>query len=124
MIKTVNDLKNRKLDKFYVAMYIITYPVPIKREECIENINLIVIYGVNCEGKKIIIDIFLERENDNRFWLEKFEHIKSRGLEKILFLVTKLNKNIDRAIKILYNRDNSRRITYRYNYAFEKVFNL
>ena len=103
MIRTLNDLKNRKLDKLYIAVYLVTYPVPIKKDECIENANLGVLYGINCEGKRRIIDIFLEKETDNRFWLEKFEHIKSRGIEKILFLVAKFDKNIGRAIKILYN---------------------
>jgi transposase-like protein len=103
MIRTVNDLKNRKLDKFYVAVYLVTYPVPVKKDMCTESTELCILYGVTPEGKRKIIDVFLEKVHDNRFWLEKFEHIKSRGLEKILFLLTKADKNIDRALKILYN---------------------
>jgi len=100
---TIKEIRNRRLDKCYISMYILRYPVPMKREELTEDIDLYVIYGVNLQGKRRIIDIAFNRPKDNRFWLEKFEYIKSKGVEEILFLVTNIDKNIDKAIRILYS---------------------
>ena len=54
-------------------------------------------------GNKEIIGMYFENTKNNRYWLEKFEELKSRNVEKILFFVTPHNQNIERCIKIIYN---------------------
>jgi transposase-like protein len=54
-------------------------------------------------GSRQVLGVYFDNENDNRFWLERFEDLKARGLDKALFLVMPRNKNIERCIKILYN---------------------
>lgn len=100
---TFNELLNKKLVKFYVIVHVVTVKMPIKKNENIININIYILYGVDIRGQKTILGIYKENKNDNRFWLEKLEYIKSRNLEKILFVSMEPNKKLEQAFKILYN---------------------
>ena len=100
---TINELLNKKLDKFYVIVHIVTVKMPIKKNENIINTNIYIIYGVDIRGQKTVLGIYKENKNDNRFWLEKLEYIKSRNLEKILFVSMEPHKKLEQAFKILYN---------------------
>lgn len=49
-----------------------------------------------------IINIYQDRTNNKRFWLDCFEALKARGLKNILFLSVDNNKNIKRTAKIAF----------------------
>lgn len=97
------DFQKRKLSKFYITVYVITKEIKIRTESCITNKELYVLAAMDIFGNRQILGIYFDNENDNRFWLERFEDFKARGLNKILFLVTPSNKNIERCVKIIYN---------------------
>lgn len=105
----LNDLQKRKLNKCYLAWYIITKEILIKDSTCIQKKKLYVIYGVDVIGNRQIIGTYFEKNDDNRFWLETFEDLKARNAETVLFLVTPPHHNIERCVKIVYN---SIRIVY------------
>lgn len=105
----LNDLQKRKLQKCYLAWYIIDKEITIKDDNCIQKKKLYTIYGVDIVGNRQILGVYFEKTHDNRFWLETFEDIKARGTEKVLFLVTPTHHNIERCVKIVYN---SIRIVY------------
>ena len=99
----LNDFQKRKLKKFYIAIYVITKETKIRTETSIADKMIYIIVGVDIKGNRQILGVYFDNPNDNRFWLEKLEDIKARGVERILFLVTPKNKNIEKGIKILYN---------------------
>lgn len=99
----ITDFQKRKLKNFYIVLYVITKEIRIRTDSCITNKKLYVLTGLDIMGSRQVLGIYFDNENDNRFWLERFEDFKARGLNKILFLVTPINKNIERCIKILYN---------------------
>lgn len=99
----LNDFKKRKLKNFYVTVYVITKEIRIRTETCIADKSLYVLAGMDITGARQILGVYFDNKEDNRFWLERFEDIKARGVEEILFFVTPKNKNIERGIKILYN---------------------
>ena len=47
------------------------------------------------------INIYQDRVNNNRFWLDCFETLKARGLKNILYLSVDDNKNMKRTAKIV-----------------------
>ena len=99
----LNDFQKRKLKNFYVTVYVITKEIRIRTESCITNKTLYVLAGMDIMGSRQVLGVYFDNKNDNRFWLERFEDIKARGVDNILFFVTPKNKNIERGIKILYN---------------------
>lgn len=99
----LNDLQKRKLNKCYIAWYIIAQEITIRDSICMQKKKLYIIYGVDIVGNRQIIGMYFEKKNDNRFWLEVFEDLKARNAETVLFLVTPPHRNIERCVKILYN---------------------
>ena len=97
------DFQKRKLNNFYVTVYVIVKEIKIRTESCITNKKLYVLAAMDVFGNRQILGMYFDNENDNRFWLEKFEDLKARGLDKILFFITPPHKNIERCIKIIYN---------------------
>ncbi len=97
------DLQKRKLKNFYITVYVITKEIKIRTESCIANKTLYIIAAMDVYGDRQILGMYFENENDNRYWLERFEDFKARGLGKVLFFVTPENKKIERCIRILYN---------------------
>lgn len=97
------DFQKRKLNDFYITVYVITKEIKIRAESCITNKTLYVLAAMDILGNRQILGIYFDSESNNRFWLEKFEELKSRGLNKILFFITPPHQNIERCIKIIYN---------------------
>lgn len=97
------DFQKRKLKKFYLATYIITKEIQIRTDSCICNKTLYIMFGCDFIGNRQIIGMYFANDNDHRFWLERFEEIQARGIEKIMFFVTPTDKNIERCVKIVYN---------------------
>ena len=99
----VNEFQKRKLERSYISVYIVIKPIVIETDDGIEPKNLCIFYGFTSLGARKIIAIYFEDTQDNRFWLNIFEDLKSRNLRNIMFLVTPKNKNIERCAKIVYN---------------------
>lgn len=99
----VNEFRKRKLERSYISVYIVIKSIVVETDEGIEPKNLCVLYGFTALGARKIIAIYFENTEDNRFWLNIFEDLKSRNLRNIMFLVTPKNKNIERCAKIVYN---------------------
>lgn len=99
----INEFRKRKLERSYISVYIVIKSIVVETEEGIEPKNLCVLYGFTALGARKIIAIYFENTEDNRFWLNIFEDLKSRNLRNIMFLVTPKNKNIERCAKIVYN---------------------
>ena len=97
------DFQKRKFKKFYIVIYVITKEIRIRTDSCITNKDLYILCGIDIMGNREMLGVYFNNEYDNKYWLEKFEDIKARGVEKILFFVTPKNRNIERCIKILYN---------------------
>lgn len=104
MIKLdLSQFKGRKLDKYYPVWHFVDYSFPYKKDDVVMIKKIVVIFAFTTFGKRKIIDIFLDNSKDNRFWLEKFEQLKSRGCEKVSFMSTNLSDNVVKSMKIVYN---------------------
>lgn len=97
------DFQKRKFSNCFVAIYIVTKNIKIRTDTCITNKKLYFVFGLDFMGYRQVFGMYFDNENDTRFWLEKFEDFQARNLKDILFLITPPNKNIERAVKIIYN---------------------
>lgn len=55
---------------------------------------------MDIKGIRHLLNIYADRINNNHFWFDVFEDLKSRGVKNILFLSVDDNKNIKRTAKI------------------------
>lgn len=99
---TLLECSKRKLDETYLVIYAIKNEVNIKKGDYIEKSNVYTLIGVDIKGFRQFINIYQDRVNNNRFWLDCFESLKARGLKNVLFLSVDDNKNMKRTAKIAF----------------------
>lgn len=99
---TILECSKRKLDDTYIIIYAIKNEINIKKGDYIEKSDIYTFIGIDTKGFRQFISIYQDRVNNNRFWLDCFENLKSRGLKNILFLAVDNNKNMKRTAKIAF----------------------
>lgn len=99
---TLTECSKRKLDSTYLVVYAIKNEINIKKGDYIEKSDVYTLIGIDIKGFRQFINIYQDRINNNRFWLDCFENLKSRGLKNILFLSVDDNKNMKRTAKIAF----------------------
>lgn len=97
---TLKDLIKRKLDETYIVVYAIKNEINIKKGDFIEKTDVYTLIGIDKRGTRQLLNIYQDKVNNNYFWLNCFEGLKSRGVKNILFLSVGDNKNIKRTAKI------------------------
>lgn len=99
---TMNECSKKRLDDTYLVVYAIKNELNIKKGEYIEKESIYTFVGIDKKGYRCLINIYPDRPNNNRYWLDCFESLKSRGLKHILFLSLDDNKNMKRAAKVSF----------------------
>lgn len=99
---TIQECSRTKLEETYLVVYAIKNEINIKKGDYIEKEDIYTLIGVDTKGYRQLIKIYPDRKNNNRYWLDCFETIKSRGLKNILFLSVDDNRNMKRAAKIAF----------------------
>ena len=99
---TMNDCSKRKLDDTYLVIYAIRNEINIKKGEYIEKEDIYTLVGIDKKGFRTLINIYPDRKNNNRYWLDIFENLKARGIKNVLFISIDNNKNFKRAAKVAF----------------------
>lgn len=99
---TLTECSKRKLDDTYIVVYAIKNEINIKKADYIEKSDIYTLIGIDIKGYRQFLNIYQDRVNNNRFWLDCFESLKSRGVKNILFLSVDDNKNMKRTAKIAF----------------------
>lgn len=99
---TLSEYSKRRLDETYIVVYAIKNEINIKMGDYIEKSDIYTLIGIDIKGYRQFLNIYQDRVNNNRFWLDCFELLKSRGLKNILFLSVDDNRNMKRTAKIAF----------------------
>ena len=99
---TLMECSKRRLDETYLVVYAIKNEINLKKSEYIEKSDIYTLIGIDTKGYRQFINIYQDRTNNKRFWLDCFEALKARGLKNILFLSVDNNKNMKRTAKIAF----------------------
>ena len=99
---TISDCTKRKLDNTYLVVYAIRNEINIKKGDYIEKEDIYTFVGIDKRGFRTLINVYSDRKNNNRYWLDCFESLKTRGIKNILFLSVDNNKNLKRSAKVAF----------------------
>lgn len=90
LISAVNEetekWKRRKLQPLYVFTYADCLYIPIKDELTTTKRAVYVIIGVDANGYKDILGLWIDKTESASFWSNVFEDLKERGVEDILYM--------------------------------------
>lgn len=90
LISAVNEetekWKNRRLQSMYVFTYADCLYIPIKDDLTSSKKAVYVIIGVDVNGYKDILGLWINKTESASFWSNVFEDLKERGVEDIIYM--------------------------------------
>jgi putative transposase len=84
VIDEVKAWQSRPLDKVYPIVYLDALVIKIREDKKIINKSFYLALGVNMEGQKELLGIWVSQNEGAKFWLSVLTELKNRGLENII----------------------------------------
>ncbi len=84
--KETEQWRNRKLKPIYIFTYADCLYIPIKNDLTTYKKAVYVIVGVDLNGYKDILGLWINESESSSFWSNIFEDLKERGVEDILYM--------------------------------------
>lgn len=78
--------QNRQLENFYPFVYVDCLYAPVKKDLISEKTAIYVMLGINKDGKKEVLGIWINQTESATFWTSVFEEIRDRGVQDIVFV--------------------------------------
>lgn len=98
----ITEWQNRPLKKCYPFVYVDCLYCYVKEDLVSVKKAVYAILGIDTEGKKEVIGLWIDRTESATFWNEIFEEIKTRGVEEIFFVSMDGLKGLPEAIEKVY----------------------
>lgn len=99
----IEDFKTRQLPENMFALFIDGYHTEVKIDGKVRKVCLYVIAGIDLEGNKTLIGFYLYEGTETKDkWRDIFEDIITRGLKKVLVIVSDDLPGISEVIKTLF----------------------
>ncbi len=83
VLEVVKEWQNRPLDSVYPIVYLDALSVKIRDEGQIVNKSVYLAIGVNMDGLKEVLGMWIERTEGAKFWLKVITELNNRGIEDI-----------------------------------------
>jgi putative transposase len=83
VIDTVKAWQSRPLDKLYPIVYMDALVIKIQQDKRFINKSFYLALGVNAEGQKELLGIWISENEGAKFWLNVLTEIKNRGVSDI-----------------------------------------
>ncbi|EMF82619.1 transposase, mutator family [Leptospira weilii serovar Topaz str. LT2116] len=84
VMETVIEWQNRTLDKVYPILIMDALIVKVRDGNHVQNKAFYLALGINVQGTKEILGIWVEKTEGAKFWLQILTDLKNRGVEDIL----------------------------------------
>ncbi|MRS74982.1 IS256 family transposase, partial [Salmonella enterica] len=80
----VTEWQNRQLDALYPIVYMDCIVVKVRQNGSVINKAVFLALGINTEGQKELLGMWLAENEGEKFWLSVLTELKNRGLQDIL----------------------------------------
>jgi len=94
--------QNRPLDNVYPIVYLDALHLKIRDAGTIQNKAVYLAIGINMEGLKEVLGIWIAKTEGAKFWLQVVTELKNRGLNDILIACVDGLKGFPEAIESVY----------------------
>src|ERR1700723_189171 len=112
LISNVTDAVNeevklwqgRPLEELYPIVYLDALMVKVRDEGHVQNKAIYVVLGVNLEGQKEVLGLWVAQTEGAKFWLQVLTELQNRGGKDILIACVDGLKGFPEAIEAVYPR--------------------
>lgn len=92
ILPKIKDWQNRPLDSMYTFIFLDAIHYKVRHENHIVSKAAYVVLGVNKDGLKEVLGIWIGESESSKFWLAVLNSLKNRGVQEVmLFCVDGLN---------------------------------
>jgi putative transposase len=102
VLETVAEWQNRPLETSYPIVFFDAMRVKIRDEGLVRNKAVYIALGVQADGTKDILGLWIETSEGAKFWLKVMNELKSRGVEDVLIAVVDGLKGFPEAINAVF----------------------
>jgi Transposase and inactivated derivatives len=83
VIDEVHAWQNRPLDDIYPILYLDCIVVKVHQDKRVINKSVYLALGVNLEGRKELLGIWMSENEGSKFWLSILTELQTRGIQEI-----------------------------------------
>src|SRR5699024_3408102 len=98
----IKQWRSRKLDAMYCIVWLDAMHFKVREEGKVVHKALYYILGINPDGRKQILGMYISESEGANFWLQVLTDMQNRGLEDILIACTDNLKGFSEAIQSIY----------------------
>jgi len=102
VIDEVRRWQNRPLEPLYPVVFLDALFVKIRDGGQVANRAVYVALGVNVEGEKDVLGLWVADTEGAKFWLQVLTEVRNRGVEDVLFFCVDGLKGFEEAIEAVY----------------------
>ncbi|MCP4061934.1 MAG: IS256 family transposase [Gammaproteobacteria bacterium] len=102
LLTELNEWRNRPLDSCYPIVWLDAIHYKIKEEGVYANHAVYTLLGLNLEGKKEVLGLYLSKAEGAKHWLSVLTELKNRGVDDILIACIDGLKGFPEAIQSIY----------------------
>lgn len=105
----VTEWQNRQLDALYPIVYMDCIVVKVRQNGSVINKAVFLALGINTEGQKELLGMWLAENEGAKFWLNVLTELKNRGLQDILIACVDGLKGFPDAINSAFPQTHTQR---------------
>jgi len=98
----VKAWQHRPLDPLYPILYLDALFIKVRHEGRVRKKAVYLALGVNIEGEKELLGLWIAQEEGAKFWLSVLTELKNRGLEDVFICCVDGLKGFEQAIETVY----------------------
>lgn len=102
VIEEVKAWQNRPLDAVYPIVYLDALVVKVREQGTVQNKSVYLALGVNMDGHKEALGLWIEGTEGAKFWLKVITELKNRGVEDILIVCCDGLKGFPEAVEAVF----------------------
>jgi len=102
ILPRVKAWRSRLLDKVYTVVWLDAMHIKVRDESGVRTRALYNIMGIDVNGHKDILGIYLSETEGAKFWLQVLSDLHARGVEDILIVCTDNLRGFSEAIQSIY----------------------
>ena len=102
VLDELRDWQNRPLDAVFPVIYLDAIVCKVRHEGAVRNKAAHIAIGVDVEGRKHVLGIWLETAEGAKFWLRVITELRNRGVEDVIFVCCDGLKGLPEAIESVW----------------------
>lgn len=102
VVNDAREWQNRPLDEVYPVLYLDATILKVRSEGRVINKSAYLAIGINLEGLKDVLGIWLEQNEGAKFWLKVMTELKNRGVRDIFIACVDGLKGFPEAIEAAF----------------------